>query len=60
MAARPFGNLGSGLASKCMVSLPNPLGNFMRRLVYQPAEVLATREMLTGMLERIGWLRLTS
>ncbi len=29
-----------------------------RRLVFQLAEVLVTREMLTGILERIGWLRL--
>ncbi len=39
------------------------LGNFMRRLalpeaVFQLAEVLVTREMLTGILERISWLRL--
>jgi len=29
-----------------------------RRLVFQLAEVLVTREMLTGILERISWLRL--
>ena len=29
-----------------------------RRLVFQLAEVLVTREMLTGILERIRWLRL--
>ena len=34
------------------------LGNFMRRLVFQLAEVLVTREMLTGILERISRLRL--
>ena len=33
------------------------LGNFMRRLVFQLAEVLVTREMLTGILERISRLR---
>ena len=30
-----------------------------RRLVFQLAEVLVTREMLTGILERISQLRLT-
>ena len=34
------------------------LGNFMRRLVFQLAEVLVSREMLGGILERIGRLRL--
>jgi hypothetical protein len=29
-----------------------------RRLVFQLAEVLVTREMLAGILERISWLRL--
>ncbi len=29
-----------------------------RRLVFQLAEVLVTREMLTGILNRISWLRL--
>ena len=29
-----------------------------RRLVFQLAEVLVTKEMLTGILERINWLRL--
>ena len=29
-----------------------------KRLVFQLAEVLVTREMLTGILERISWLRL--
>ncbi len=29
-----------------------------RRLVFQLAEVLVTKEMLTGILERISWLRL--
>ena len=34
------------------------LGNFLRRLVFQLAEVLVSREMLCGILERIGRLRL--
>ena len=78
------------LAYNCIVSLPNLLGNFIRRLVlpedmkhwtltslqtrliktggqlarharrpvFQLAEVLVTRKMLTGILERIGRLRL--
>ena len=29
-----------------------------RRLVFQLAEVLVTKEMMTGILERISWLRL--
>ena len=94
MAVRPFGRLRTGLAYNCVVSLPNLLGNFMRRLispedmkhwtltslqtrlqirliktggrlvrharrlVFQLAEVLVTREMLTGILERISRLRL--
>ena len=34
------------------------LGNFLRRLVFQLAEVLVSQEMLCGILERIGRLRL--
>ena len=42
-----------------MIKIGGRLVRHARRLVFQLAEVLVTRETLTGMLERIGWLRLT-
>jgi hypothetical protein len=41
-----------------MIKIGGRLVRHARRLVFQLAEVLVTRETLTGMLERIGWLRL--
>ena len=41
-----------------MIKIGGRLVRHARRLVFQLAEVLVTRETLTGMLERIGRLRL--
>jgi hypothetical protein len=41
-----------------MIKIGARLVRHARRMVFQPAEVLVTREMLTGMLERIDRLRL--
>jgi hypothetical protein len=41
-----------------MIKIGARLVRHARRLVFQLAEVLVTREMLTGMLERIDRLRL--
>ena len=44
-----------------MIKTGGRLGHWLRharRLVFQPAEVLVSREMLCGILERIGRLRL--
>ena len=41
-----------------MIKTGGRLVRHPRRLVFQLAEVLVTREMLTGILERISWLRL--
>jgi hypothetical protein len=41
-----------------MIKIEGRLVRHARRLVFQLAEVLVTRETLTGMLERIGRLRL--
>jgi hypothetical protein len=42
-----------------MIKIGGRLVRHAGRLVFQLAEVLVTREMLTSMLERIGWLRVT-
>ena len=41
-----------------LIKIGGGLVRHSRRLVFQLAEVLVTREMLTGILERISWLRL--
>ena len=40
-----------------MIKTGGRLVRHARRLVFQLGEVLVTREMLAGILERIGWLR---
>jgi hypothetical protein len=40
-----------------MIKTGGRLVRHARMLVFQLAEVLVTREMLAGILERIGWLR---
>ena len=42
-----------------MIKTGGPLVRHARKLVFQIAEVLVAREMLGGILERIGRLRLT-
>ena len=42
-----------------MIKTGGRLVRHAKRLVFQLAEVLVTREMLTGILERISQLRLT-
>ena len=47
-----------GLIWRIPVKTGGRLVRHARRLVFQLAEVLVSREMLAGMLERIGRLRL--